>query len=184
MIIILCGPSGVGKSYVCNYFTEHLRFTYPVPYTTRHRRTDEIDGKHYHFLPLENLRLLSNDFKRGYWVNLMGGSWYGYSDQLDHLLQGDNNIILHLQTGLSKQIKQKYPYAECFFLNYLTEHTMKERILARTNTEEEYNKRLQFSRNEIKEGECFLHKLSSDNPHDFVVSIKDFLGIELGVDRH
>ena len=52
LLIILSGPSGVGKGTVRRYFEndERLNLAYSTSMTTREPRNGEIDGKDYFFL--------------------------------------------------------------------------------------------------------------------------------------
>lgn len=51
LLIILSGPSGVGKGTVRRYFEndERLNLAYSTSMTTREPRNGEIDGKDYFF---------------------------------------------------------------------------------------------------------------------------------------
>lgn len=48
-IIIIAGPSGVGKTTVSNYLQEKYNIPRVVTHTTRPMRTGEVDGKSYYF---------------------------------------------------------------------------------------------------------------------------------------
>ncbi|KAI6205715.1 hypothetical protein M3Y94_00823800 [Aphelenchoides besseyi] len=51
--LVLLGAHGVGRRHIKNTLIhEHpQRFAYPIPHTTRPPRREEIDGKHYYFVP-------------------------------------------------------------------------------------------------------------------------------------
>ena len=57
-LIVISGPSGVGKSTVCDELLRRTGFTRVVTCTTRPPRPGEIDGVHYHFQA-------QNDFEDG-----------------------------------------------------------------------------------------------------------------------
>ena len=50
LLIVLSGPSGVGKSTVAERLLEDPSFARAVTATTRAPRPGEVDGTHYHFL--------------------------------------------------------------------------------------------------------------------------------------
>lgn len=177
MIVILCGPSGVGKSYVMNCFVKDLGFKFPVPHTTRKKRLNEVDGNDYFFTSLENAKKISYNFSIGYWANPIGDDWYGYTDSIDDFIKTENNIILIMQTKLAKVFLQTHSEAVCFFLGYSTPMVMRKRIIERTNNIEDYNNRMLFSLNEIINMNDFDYVYTSDNPNDFVKYIKDTLRI-------
>jgi guanylate kinase len=54
LLLILSSPSGAGKSTLTrNLVREDRGIRLSISVTTRQRRPSEIDGIHYHFLPLE-----------------------------------------------------------------------------------------------------------------------------------
>jgi guanylate kinase len=51
VMMVLASPSGAGKSSISRaIFEQDPHISLSVSVTTRARRTDEIDGKHYHFI--------------------------------------------------------------------------------------------------------------------------------------
>lgn len=51
VMLVLASPSGAGKSSISRaLFEDDPNIALSVSVTTRERRTDEIDGKHYHFI--------------------------------------------------------------------------------------------------------------------------------------
>src|SRR5690606_6914678 len=49
-LVVISGPSGVGKSTVVRRLRDEQPFAFSISATTRPRRPDEVDGVHYHFL--------------------------------------------------------------------------------------------------------------------------------------
>ena len=63
VMLVLASPSGAGKSSISRaLFEDDPNIALSVSVTTRARRTDEIDGKHYHFIDVaEYERMRDND---------------------------------------------------------------------------------------------------------------------------
>jgi len=175
MILILSGPSGVGKSFTCDYFTSRSNFIHPIAYTTRQKRLGEIDGESYHFVDLDTAKQISNCFANGYWANPIGDTWYGYTDELDAIISNNENIILIMEVELARRFKRKYCNAICIMLNYVSLSIMRERVKERTNSKEEYDKRLLYSMQEKNKGKDYDYILYSDNPNDFINQINEII---------
>ena len=57
VMMVLASPSGAGKSSISRaIFEQDPNISLSVSVTTRARRTDEIDGKHYHFIDVETFK--------------------------------------------------------------------------------------------------------------------------------
>ncbi len=57
VMMVLASPSGAGKSSISRaIFEQDPNISLSVSVTTRARRTDEIDGKHYHFIDVDTFR--------------------------------------------------------------------------------------------------------------------------------
>ena len=53
-IIIISSPSGAGKTTICKYLIKKLNnVDLSVSYTTRNKRSNEIEGKDYYFTSKE-----------------------------------------------------------------------------------------------------------------------------------
>ncbi|WP_374622333.1 guanylate kinase [Devosia sp.] len=62
VMLVLASPSGAGKSSISRaLFEDDPNIALSVSVTTRARRTDEIDGKHYHFIDVETFRRMRAD---------------------------------------------------------------------------------------------------------------------------
>lgn len=78
--VVISGPSGVGKGTLYNLLFERHpdAFCLSVSHTTRAARPGEEDGKHYHFVPMEDFEALIE--KDGFVEHAkFGGNRYGTS---------------------------------------------------------------------------------------------------------
>jgi guanylate kinase len=119
MLIIVSGPSGVGKdtviSSLCLVPTEPQRF-FVVTSTTRPRREYEVDGVHYNFVSQEEFerRNASGGFLE---ANYVHGHWYGTPrDQVREALSSGRDAILKIDVQGAAVVKQKVPEALLVFL--------------------------------------------------------------------
>jgi len=61
-MLVLASPSGAGKSSISRaLFAEDPNIALSVSVTTRARRTDEIDGVHYHFIDVPAFKRMRED---------------------------------------------------------------------------------------------------------------------------
>jgi guanylate kinase len=119
MLVIVSGPSGVGKdtviSSLCLVPTEPERY-FVVTCTTRPRREYEVDGVHYHFLTAGEFeaKRAAGGFLE---ANLVHGHWYGTPrDQVRDALVAGRDAILKIDVQGAAVVKQKVPEALLVFL--------------------------------------------------------------------
>jgi guanylate kinase len=119
MLVIVSGPSGVGKdtviSTLCLVPTQPERY-FVVTSTTRPRREYEVDGVHYHFLTTEEFarKRRAGGFLE---ANLVHGHWYGTPrDEVRAALATGRDAILKIDVQGAAVVKHKVPEALLVFL--------------------------------------------------------------------
>jgi guanylate kinase len=119
MLVIVSGPSGVGKDTVITALrsipAEPPRH-FVVTCTTRPRRPYEVDGVHYHFLSRDDF-LERRDSGALLEANEVHGHWYGTPrDEVRRALQLGQDVILKIDVQGAAVVKQKVPEALLVFL--------------------------------------------------------------------
>lgn len=129
ILIVLSGPSGVGKGTVCAFLrkcTDNL--IYSVSATTRLPREDEVDGVNYFFKTKDEFRDMIRQDQLLEWAEYVG-NFYGTPSQFvrDTLDQG-NNIILEIEVQGALKVKEKFPEGVFIFLTPPSLHELRNRI--------------------------------------------------------
>ena len=119
MLVIVSGPSGVGKDTVigslCMLPTDPERY-FVVTCTTRPRREYEVDGVHYNFLSKDEFER-TRDAGGFLEANLVHGHWYGTPrDQVRAALTAGRDAILKIDVQGAAVVKQEVSDALLVFL--------------------------------------------------------------------
>ncbi len=107
-MVILSSPSGAGKTTLVKLLSERKGFTTSISYTTRTPRSNEINGRDYHFVNREKFeRMIRN--KEFLEYAKVFKNFYGTtkSNTLNELSKG-NNVIFDIDwQGTNQIISQK-----------------------------------------------------------------------------
>jgi guanylate kinase len=77
LMLVLSSPSGAGKSTIAhNLLESDPRFSLSVSVTTRQRRGSEIEGRHYHFITVEEFEARRASDQLLEWAEVHG-NFYG-----------------------------------------------------------------------------------------------------------
>ena len=76
MLLLISGPTCIGKDTVWVKTAENIGFTRVIPYTTRKKRTGEEDGECYKFIKKSTFEKLILDNKLIEW-DYFNGNYYG-----------------------------------------------------------------------------------------------------------
>ena len=119
LLVIVSGPSGVGKDSVIEALRAEPRdpdYHYVVTCTTRPRRTYEVEGVHYRFLTQEAFARL-RDAGELLEANEVHGNWYGTPrDDVLAALRDGHDVILKIDVQGAAQVKGRVPSALLVFL--------------------------------------------------------------------
>jgi len=153
LLIVLSGPSGVGKGTVCKQLRKQLvDLSYSVSATTRSARAGEVDGVNYFFKKKEEFEKMveQNEFLEwAQYVDNYYGTPYAYVQQQ---LQKGQDVILEIEVQGAMQVRNRIGKEGVFiFLVPPNVEELKRRILERASeTDESMNKRLQVMEHEMK----------------------------------
>ena len=116
-IIIISGPSGVGKSTICKKIVEQLdNVCLSVSATTRQKSELEEDGKNYWFISKKDFL---DKIQKGLFLEYaeVFGQLYGtLKEKVDETLESGKSIILEIDVQGAKQVKTLYPKAVMIFI--------------------------------------------------------------------
>ena len=119
MLIIISGPSGVGKDTIIDALRRrprHPDYHYVVTCTTRAQRPGECDGVSYHFLHREAFLAL-RDAGGLLETNEVHGNWYGTPRaQVERALAEGHDVILKIDVQGAQQVKERVPEALLVFV--------------------------------------------------------------------
>lgn len=152
-LIVLSGPSGVGKSTVISeLLSERPGIHFSVSYTTRAPRVGEADGVNYNFVSKEQFeRMIERNELLEYAQYV--GNYYGTSFKViqDHLDAG-TDVLLDIEVQGAAKVRGKCPDAVFIFIIPPSFEELSRRLHGRnTDGEDVIAGRLQKAREEYKE---------------------------------
>src|SRR5436853_5457381 len=128
LLIVLVGPSGVGKSTISRKLEELLHVSYLVSATTRAKQTGDEAGKTYdHIGKIEFFKRLDSDQFLEY--AQVYGDYYGTPKHpaMDHLAAG-KDVLLEIDVQGALQVRYHYPDALLIFILPPDEPTLLQRL--------------------------------------------------------
>jgi guanylate kinase len=117
MLVVVSGPSGVGKStIVAELARRHPQVVPIVTATTRPRRPAEMDGVHYHFMATDEFERLRAH--HGLLESAeVHGHWYGTPlDQVRGILRAGRDAILTIDPQGAREVRSRVPDALLIFV--------------------------------------------------------------------
>jgi guanylate kinase len=137
MLVVVSGPSGVGKStIVAELARRHPQVVPIVTATTRPRRPGEIDGVHYHFMTTDEFeRLQANHGLLE--AAEVHGHWYGTPlDQIRGILRAGRDAILTIDPQGAREVRRRVPDALLIFVMPPSIDVLNDRLSKRGSEDE------------------------------------------------
>ena len=178
-MIILSGPSGVGKSTIRDRVMAESPFPIrlSVSATTRKPRSGEADGVDYHFLTDEQFRTFreNGDFlecKEVFGRNI----WYGtLRSEVESYLDCGGWVMLEIDVDGTLDVLKKYPDALTIFILPESLEVLEARLRKRgTESEEVIQHRLSRAEYEIHRSDFYKYHIING---DLDVAVKNFFDI-------
>lgn len=141
-LIILSGPSGVGKGTIVQQLLKKGGYTLSISCTTREKREGEEDGVSYFFL--DKKEFLQTAADGGFLeYNLHFDNYYGTPKAFVEKQLETKNVILEIEVDGALKVKSAYPEALLIMIAPPGEEELKARLLKRgSESAEEVDKRL------------------------------------------
>ena len=154
LLIILSGPSGVGKGTVRRKVMEDesLHLAYSISMTTRKPRNQEVDGVDYFFVSNEEFDRNVEEGNMLEWASFVGNRYGTPKDYVEKLRNEGKNVILEIEVEGAKQVMKKCQGSDVFsiFLLPPSMEALEERIRGRKSESEEIiHERLEKAKREI-----------------------------------
>ena len=117
LLLILSGPSGVGKDAILSRMKELGRpLEFVVTTTTRPRRPVETDNVDYHFVSDETFQRMLKDNKLLEWANVYGYFYGVPKEPIREALKKGRDVIAKVDVQGAATIKKLMPRAVFIFL--------------------------------------------------------------------
>ncbi|XUX00493.1 MAG: guanylate kinase [Dehalogenimonas sp.] len=158
VLLILSGPSGVGKDAVLERMKERrlLGLKFVTTITTRSQRPREIDGKDYHFTTQAEFKKLIARNELLEWAEVYGNFYGVPKSAVREALRQGSDVIVKVDVQGAASIKKIAPEAVFVFMLPPSLEELKARLARRlTESPETLKRRLETAPEELKQLPAF-----------------------------
>ncbi len=106
MLLLISGPSTIGKNSRWLEAAESLGFRREVPYTTRQLREGEVDGVDYHFVTCSEFQEMIKTKSLLEWDYTID-NYYGVGADLQQRLTGNEKIVVQILGRMGLRLKSR-----------------------------------------------------------------------------
>jgi guanylate kinase len=155
-LLVVSGPSGVGKSTITNRLRTDQRFWISVSVTTRSIRTGEVDGIDYIFVTENEFNQMIKDNQFLEWADFAGSKYGTPKKAVDEALQNGKNVILEIELNGARQVRKNSKEAILIFIEPPSWEELTNRLINRgTESEQSTQARLDRAKEELLAAEEF-----------------------------
>ena len=130
-LIVISGPSGVGKSSITRELRNDDRFWISVSATTRAPRVGEENGVDYFFVSNEKFDQMVNNGEFLEWANFANARYGTPAKAVDQKLADGRNVVLEIELQGARQVRKVRKDAVLVFIQPPSFEVLKERLVKR-----------------------------------------------------
>ena len=150
-LVVLTGPSGVGKSSLVAKLRKRVDFVYSVSATTRKPRAGEVDGKAYRFVDRETFERLIREDELLEHAEVFGEYYGTPREPVRQAVAAGRIMLLEIDVQGGLQVARKEPDATFVLLLPPDDEELARRLRGRgTEGEDSLRRRLGKARHEIE----------------------------------
>lgn len=181
LLIVLSGPSGVGKGTVCRVLREeeNNNLQYSVSATTRKPREGEVEGVHYFFKTREQFEHMIEHKQLLEHAEFVGNYYGTPVEWVRETLESGKDVILEIEVQGAFQVKERFPEAVFLFLAPPSLQELRNRLVGRgTESEDVIKQRLLVAREEIELMDAYDYVVTNDEVDKAIDRIKAIVTAE------
>ena len=166
LLIVLSGPSGVGKGTVTREFIHdpELKLTYSISMTTRSKRPGEENGRDYFFVTRDDFEKKIAEGGLLEYTQFVGNYYGTPLAEVERLRNEGKNVLLEIEVQGCMQVCKKVPDAITIFLVPPSMKELENRIRGRgTEPEEIVQQRLAKAEKEMEMSSQYRYVVCNDD---------------------
>ncbi|WP_144521345.1 guanylate kinase [Bacillus pumilus] len=166
LLIVLSGPSGVGKGTVRQaiFSQEDTKFEYSISVTTRKPREGERNGVDYFFKSREEFEHMIENKKLLEWAEYVGNYYGTPVDYVEQTLSEGKDVFLEIEVQGALQVREAFPEGLFIFLAPPSLSELQNRIITRgTESEELIRNRMATAKEEIEMMDAYDYVVENDD---------------------
>lgn len=179
-LVVVSGPSGVGKSTITRRAMKLTGAVYSVSATTRSPRPGEVDGVDYRFVTRNEFEKMIARNELLEWADVFGNLYGTPAAPVKHLTEQGKTVVLEIDVQGGVLVFKKCPHA-CFILIVPpSEETLRQRLAGRgTEDAESFERRLGKAKEELRiarESGAYKHTVVNDDLDEAVNEVARIMG--------
>ena len=166
-LVVITGPSGVGKSTIVREVLKRTGATFSVSATTRSPRPGEVDGREYRFVDRQSFQAMIDGGELLEWADVFGQYYGTPAEAARQAVEAGQTVILEIDVQGGEQVHHAMPEATFVLIEPPSSDALAERLGGRgTEDAESLQRRLGAASEEIataKAGGVYNHCIVNDD---------------------